>query len=133
MRFILFLVALFWAGNSLPQSQHRCPKGEDLVGGHCAPMCWQDTCDIAVPCGSRVSSDISIANPKSVCVKHERALAANQGCPLGSHRKNTSKGCYACVVTAHPTICFEYEDGFFSKEFKIKCGTGRWTSCAARD
>ncbi len=131
-RLTVLLIALLIVDSSARAQQH-CPKGQDLVGGHCAPMCWQDTCDVAIPCGSRVSSGISITDPKSACVKHEQAIAANQGCPLGSHRKNTNKGCYSCVVAGNPKMCLEYEDGFFSKDLKIKCGTGRWTSCPPKD
>jgi hypothetical protein len=118
---------------SVSSGQSKCPKGQDLVGRSCAPMCWQDDCKVGIPCGSRVATEISITKPREACLKYQSALAANQGCLLGSHRKNTSTGCYACVSNADSTMCLEYEDGFFSNGIKIKCGTGRWTSCAPTD
>lgn len=119
---------------SLSTSQSKCPTGQDMVGNSCAPMCWQDDCKVSVPCGSRVSIDISITKPRKACLNYQSALAANQGCWLGSHRKDLGKPCYACVSNADPNMCLEYEDGSFSKEVKIKCGSaGRWTSCAPRD
>jgi hypothetical protein len=127
------LIAILSTGLLLGQTQTQCPKGQGLVGDSCAPMCWQDDCQVPIPCGSRVSTGISIIKPRSACLKYESALAANRGCPLGSQRKDTSKGCYSCVANTNPKMCLEYEDGFFSKEIKIKCGTGRWTSCAPTD
>ncbi len=127
------LIAILFTGSLWGQAQPKCPKGQDLVGDSCAPMCWQDNCRVALPCGSRVATDISITQPREACVKYTTALAANRGCPLGSHRKGLGKPCYACVVNTNPKMCLEYEDGFFSKTIKIKCGTGRWTSCAPTD
>lgn len=118
---------------SPPTGQSKCPKGQDMVGGSCAPMCWQDDCKVSIPCGSRVATDISIAKPREACLKYQSAVAANQGCWPGSHRKDLGKPCYSCVVNENPTMCLEYEDGFFSKEIKIKCGAGRSTSCAPTD
>jgi len=80
--------------------QSQCPKGQDMVGGSCAPMCWQVDCKVPIPCGSRVSSGISITKPQEACLKYESALAANKGCWLGSHRKDTSKG-VLCVRVEH--------------------------------
>jgi Putative metallopeptidase len=118
---------------SVSLGQSKCPTGQDIVGGSCAPMCWQEDCKAAIPCGSRVSSEISTTKPREACLKYQTALAGNQGCRLGSHRKDTSKGCYACVSNTDSKMCLEYEDGFFSKDIKIKCGAGRWTSCASTD
>jgi Putative metallopeptidase len=115
------------------EGQSKCPEGQDMVGSSCAPMCWQDDCKVPIPCGSRVSTGISITKPRDACLKYLSDVAANQGCWLGSRRKDAGHSCYACVLNGDPTMCFEYEDGFFSKEVKIKCGAGRWTSCAPRD
>jgi hypothetical protein len=117
----------------LSSGQFKCPNGQDIVGRSCAPMCWQDDCKVAIPCGSRVATEISIVKPREACLKYQSALAANHGCWLGSHRKDTSTGCYACLSNADSTMCLEYEDGFFGQGTKIKCGTGRWTSCAPTD
>jgi len=114
-------------------TESKCPTGQDMVGNSCAPMCWQDDCKASIPCGSRVSTGISVTKPREACLKNVSDLAANQWCPLGSHRQDAGNGCYACALNHYATMCLEYEDGFFSKETKIKCGTGRWTSCAPTD
>ena len=119
---------------SLSTGESKCSTGQDMVGNSCAPMCWQDDCKVSIPCGSRVSTGISVTKPREACLKYQSALAANQGCWLGSHRKDLGKPCYACVSNTDPNMCLEYEDGFFSKEIKIKCGgAGRWSSCAPID
>lgn len=117
----------------MSEGQSKCPEGQDMVGSSCAPMCWQDDCKVPIPCGSRVSTGISITKPRDACLKYVSDLAANQGCPLGSHREDAGHGCYACALNHYATMCLEYEDGFFSKETRIKCGAGRWTSCAPTD
>lgn len=113
--------------------QSKCPEGQDIVANSCAPMCWQDDCKVPIPCGSRVSTGIPITKPRDACIRYVNDRGATQGCWLGSHRKDAGQGCYACVLNLDSTMCLEYEDGFFSKEIRIKCGSGRWTSCAPTD
>lgn len=103
----------------LSSGQSKCPNGQDIVGRSCAPMCWQDDCKVAIPCGSRVATEISITKPREACLKYKSAQVAptpqtHSGTgtppeqptlvPVGTVRPTWPKNAGVFVATSSETI-----------------------------